>query len=42
MQLIVNVFGFAVLIGTAALLAWYKAAGSARPPGSSVPATPSE
>jgi hypothetical protein len=42
MQLIVNFFGFAVMIGTAALLAWYKAAGSARPPGSSVPATPSE
>jgi hypothetical protein len=42
MQLIVNLVGFAVMIGTATLLAWYKAAGSARPPGSSVPATPSE
>jgi len=42
MQLIVNIFGFAVMIGTAALLAWYKAAGGARTPGTSVPATPSE
>jgi hypothetical protein len=42
MQLIVNIVGFAVMIGTAALLAWYKAAGRVRAPGSSVPATPSE
>ena len=42
MQIVVNLFGFAVMIGTASLLAWYKTAGNARPPGTSVPATPSE
>jgi hypothetical protein len=39
MQLLINLGGFALMIGTAAMLAWYKTAGAS---GSSVPATPSE
>jgi hypothetical protein len=42
MQLLVNIVGFALMIGTAALLAWYKAASAARPSHGSIPATPSE
>jgi hypothetical protein len=42
MQLIVNLAGFGLMIGTAALLAWYKSAGQASRAGASVPATPSE
>jgi hypothetical protein len=42
MQLLVDVVGFALMIGTAALLAWYKAASAARPSRGSIPATPSE
>jgi hypothetical protein len=41
MQLLVNIVGFALMIGTAALLAWYRAA-SAAAPRRSIPATPSE
>jgi hypothetical protein len=39
MQIGVNLVGFAVMIGVASMLAWYKAAGNAA---SSAPATPSE
>lgn len=42
MQLAVNLAGFAIMIGTAALLAWYKSAGKAKPARAAVPATPSE
>ncbi len=42
MQILVNLVGFALMIGTAALLAWYKAASAAGPARSSAPATPSE
>ncbi len=42
MQLLVNIVGFALMIGTAALLAWYKAASAAGPSRGSIPATPSE
>ncbi len=42
MQLAVNLAGFAAMIGTAALLAWYKSAGQPAPARASVPATPSE
>ena len=41
MQVLVNLVGFALMIGTAALLSWYKTA-SAAPARSSMPATPSE
>lgn len=41
MQIVVNLAGFALMIGTAAMLAWYKAAGAAGA-ASSVSATPSE
>jgi hypothetical protein len=39
MQILVNLVGFGLMVGTAALLAWYKSAGMA---GASVPAMPSE
>jgi hypothetical protein len=39
MQIVVNLAGFGLMVGTAALLAWYKSAGMT---GSSVPAMPSE
>ena len=42
MQIAVNLAGFALMVGTAGLLAWYKSAGSTGPRGSSIPATPSE
>lgn len=43
MQIVVNVVGFALMIGTAALIAWYKAAsGAGRGVQPSAPATPSE
>ncbi len=42
MQIVVNLVGFALMIGTAAMLAWYKAASTGRAPRSSIPATPSE
>ena len=42
MQILVNLVGFALMIGTASLLAWYRAASGAGSARSSVPATPSE
>src|SRR5579883_1112313 len=39
MQIAINLLGFALMIGTAALLSWYKSAGTVSP---AVPATPSE
>lgn len=42
MQITINAAGFALMIGTAALLGWYKSAGQISAAGSSVPATPSE
>jgi hypothetical protein len=42
MQILVNLVGFALMIGTASLLAWYRAASGASAARSSVPATPSE
>jgi hypothetical protein len=42
MQIVVNLAGFALMIGTAALLAWYKTASVAGPRRTSIPATPSE
>jgi len=42
MQLLVNLAGFALMIGTAALIAWYKAASASGPGRGSIPATPSE
>jgi hypothetical protein len=42
MQLLVNIVGFALMVGTAGLLSWYKSASTATPSHSSVPATPSE
>ena len=42
MQIAVNIAGFALMIATAAMLAWYKTAGRAGAAGASVPATPSE
>lgn len=42
MQIAVNVIGFALMIGTAGLLRWYKSAASAGTPAASVPSTPSE
>ncbi|HUH84734.1 MAG TPA: OpgC domain-containing protein, partial [Stellaceae bacterium] len=41
MQIVVDVVGFALMIGTAALISWYRTA-SHTVSGSSVPATPSE
>jgi hypothetical protein len=42
MQLLVNIVGFALMIGTAALIAWYRTASGGGPRRASVPATPSE
>jgi hypothetical protein len=42
MQIMVNLTGLALMIGTAALLAWYKAASLNRAPRGSIPAAPSE
>jgi hypothetical protein len=42
MQVVVNAAGFALMVGTAALLAWYKTASVKGPRGASVPAMPSE
>jgi hypothetical protein len=42
MQVVVNLAGFALMIGTAALLSWYKTASVKRPSGASIPAMPSE
>ena len=42
MQIAVNVVGAGLMLGTAALLAWYKSASATRPGGAAVPATPSE
>lgn len=42
MQILVNLVGFALMIGTAALIAWYKAAAASGAARSSAPATPSE
>ena len=41
MQLAVNLVGFALMVGTAALITWYRAQSQALQ-GSSIPATPSE
>jgi hypothetical protein len=42
MQIIINLAGFGMMVGTAWLLGWYKAAEHGKVTSSSVPATPSE
>jgi hypothetical protein len=42
MQLVVNLAGLGLMVGTAALLAWFKAAGSTRRPDGSAAVMPSE
>jgi hypothetical protein len=41
-QIMVNLAGLALMVGTAALLAWYKAASTSRAARASIPASPSE